>query len=1220
MNRFFLCLILVVPAVHAQLNQNCTVSVLNRTVQAKPDGSWILPNIPANFGRVRARATCVQNGQTRSGESAFFTLASNQSLDIPPIQLGPTTPIPTSLTIQSAAPQLTQSTRTTQLTVTGRYSDNTTRNLTGSAAGTTYTISNSRIATITPDGLVTAVASGTVVIQATNEGTQGILSLQVVLTGDSDGDGIPDDVEIREGLNPNDPTDALADLDNDGLNNRRELMEFGTNIRNRDTDGDGLTDGEEVLGINGFTSNPLVVDTDGDGVSDFLEATVARTNPRDASSVNYAAVTTGLTVTPNIFTLTVNTLNPNAYTQLSVIATLSNNTTLDLTSRARGTTYSSSDLNVCNFGATDGRVFAGQTGPCTITINAAGRTVTATGSVRTFQPAALSQIAIPGYANNVDVKGGYAYVAAGASGLHVVNVSNPANPIIVATRDTPGNANDVRVVGDFAYVADGSNGLVIINISNPLSPAITGTVSTGSEAVDVFISGNFAYLASGSNLVIANVTNPSAPILVSTTSVGGVARGVAVKDTLAVVVSDSTNTLKTYNVTNPSSPALLGTLTLAGSLKDVAINGTIAAVAAFTGGAHFVDISAPATPLLRGNLPGSAPNGFVPRDVEFGIGFAVFAEQLFPNAVPFVDYGNITSPSLRGIIDFAPLGDYAGTGIAVSGPYVYMTGENFIVGPENGTSGDTRLFIGQYLPIEDLAGVAPTVSINAIPGGNSRIQGERLTISAEASDDIAVAAVNFLFDGVVVFTDTSAPYEYSFTVPNNANRIVITADAVDLANNRGVSAPVNLNIGPDPLTTVTGRILDETGAPIAGAQVLVTGDFAGVSATDGQFTIPNVTTVGGNITASATATINNIEYRGSSAATVPVRAGQTPVGDIRLFSARWETNIGPCWSSADDTFISVPLPFAFPYYGANRTTAFVGTNGYITFNAGDSTFTENIPAFSSLPRIAAFFDDLYGRSQGCAHYNASLPDRFVVTYNNVQHFSFGGSNTIQIILFQDGRIQFGFRGITALTTGTITGITPGPNSPTQQINFSSETSVSVPAGTAAFEYFLSTNPFDLDGAFVIFTPAPGGGYSVRTILPAVGAPNVLVTGGPTVNPGAVGAIGHAVNESDRQEVIRLAIQPVLTIDSSNSAEVAAQQIANAEVEVKASTDVRYAGATNSDRRGAFAISNVPRGGINVTLRKNGQVVGRGSAVIPPFPTSQRAVTVLVVDPTAPAKQ
>ena len=45
-----------------KLNENCIVSVLNRNVRVRPDGSWVLPNIPANFGLVRARATCVFNG------------------------------------------------------------------------------------------------------------------------------------------------------------------------------------------------------------------------------------------------------------------------------------------------------------------------------------------------------------------------------------------------------------------------------------------------------------------------------------------------------------------------------------------------------------------------------------------------------------------------------------------------------------------------------------------------------------------------------------------------------------------------------------------------------------------------------------------------------------------------------------------------------------------------------------------------------------------------------------------------------------------------------------------------------------------------------------------------------------------------------------------------------------------------------------------------------
>ena len=67
---------------HAQLNENCVVSVLNRTVQVKPDGTWVLPNVPANFSQMWARATCVENGVTRSGQSDFFSVPANGAVNL----------------------------------------------------------------------------------------------------------------------------------------------------------------------------------------------------------------------------------------------------------------------------------------------------------------------------------------------------------------------------------------------------------------------------------------------------------------------------------------------------------------------------------------------------------------------------------------------------------------------------------------------------------------------------------------------------------------------------------------------------------------------------------------------------------------------------------------------------------------------------------------------------------------------------------------------------------------------------------------------------------------------------------------------------------------------------------------------------------------------------------------------------------------------------------
>ncbi len=1194
--------VLHVPA-QAQLNENCVVSVLNRNVQARADGTWVLPNIPANFGTVRARATCVQGGVTTYGESAGFTIPPNGSVTLPPIVLGPTTPIPTALRLISPQATLASVGATVQLQALATYPHGGAQvDVTGN--GTAYGISNPTIATVTPAGLVTALRSGTVVVQAINEGTQGILMLRVALAGaDSDGDGIPDDEEIRLGMDPNNPADALLDLDRDGLNARDEYL-AGTDPRNPDTDGDGISDGDEVRGVRGFVTNPLLADTDGDGIRDATEIATG-SDPTNPASYNLAAAMASMRVSPGSFTLIVNSLTGSASVQLSVIGTLVDGFEINLTSTARQTTYASSNLGTCNFGAPDGRVFASAAGSCNITVRNNGREVVVAGTVQDFAPSALSFVAIPGYANGVAVSGDFAFVAAGSTGLQVVSLSaDRRTPAVVASLNVGGNANDVTLAGNIAYLATGA-GLKVVDVSTPAAPRLLGTFGGVGNALGVKVRGTTAYVTGGSSLYIVSVANPGAMIQAGAISLGGTAWNLDLDPTrnLAAVAAGSAG-LKLVDVSNLSAPLLRGTVAT-GDARGVALRGNHAIVADHANSMRSVNITNLAAPTI---VSTTAQNlGGLLNGVALTGNFAVGADVLFVNGVPIVDIANPTALAPRAILNFP--GDFNGMGIAVDNSFIYLAADSNSL-TRGGSSGNSRLYIGQYQPREDLAGVAPTATITSPTDGNQVYEGAPLTMTVDAVDDVSVASVRFLVAAQVAFTSTTAPHQYTFTVPSGVSNLTLGAVARDLGGNEGTAAPVSVVVAPDPLTRVIGLVMDVQGAPIEGAQVTAPGGRTGTTGADGRFQIVGVPTVLGNLVVQASYTPpGGITRTGSSAAIAPVLGGVTDVGALTLIEALFETDYGSFWTSADDTFTARTMQFSFPFYGQNETIAYVGTNGYITFGSGDNNYVENIPSFNSLKRIAAFFDDLYGRSTGRV-YIKELPDRLVVTHDRVQHFSTGGSNTLQLQLHRDGRIVFAYKGITALNTGTIVGLTPGPNSPFLQVDFSATPSIEVPPGTAVYEYFTGASRFDLDQAFVVFTPKPGGGYSVRTILPPA-APL-----GSTIN----GAAAVVADQLSAPTALRRAAQTSGTASGMASRAPSAAELANAEVIVHSSSNRAYRGMTNTDAQGRFSLSGVPVGGVDVQVRRNGVTIARGAANFPGGALNQaQFLNIELVSPDLPVK-
>lgn len=115
-------------------------------------------------------------------------------------------------------------------------------------------------------------------------------------------------------------------------------------------------------------------------------------------------------------------------------------------------------------------------------------------------------------------------------------------------------------------------------------------------------------------------------------------------------------------------------------------------------------------------------------------------------------------------------------------------------------------------------------------------------------------------------------------------------------------------------------------------------------------------------------------------------------------------------SLTDDSFEALTLGTAVSLYGEDYSTVYIGSNGFITFNTGDTSRTGAPEDHFAQPRISALYMDLNPESGGSVSYQ-ELADRFVLTFENVPRYNQTDSNSYQIEMFHDGVIRVSWLGI-----------------------------------------------------------------------------------------------------------------------------------------------------------------------------------------------------------------
>lgn len=160
--------------------------------------------------------------------------------------------------------------------------------------------------------------------------------------------------------------------------------------------------------------------------------------------------------------------------------------------------------------------------------------------------------------------------------------------------------------------------------------------------------------------------------------------------------------------------------------------------------------------------------------------------------------------------------------------------------------------------------------------------------------------------------------------------------------------------------------------------------------------------------------------------------------DVRRIDGNFRQTLGNRLTLEDDDSVQQNVPFAFGFFGESHTTAFVNSDGNITFEEEDRASTERNVArlLTGPPRVSPFLADLdptTGIGRIFAH---AAADQYTVTWCNVRGFDVQRTATVQVSLLPNGTIEMKYGTVTL--GDAIVGLSPGRTGSFTPVDLSDE--------------------------------------------------------------------------------------------------------------------------------------------------------------------------------------
>ncbi|MFC8849458.1 MULTISPECIES: carboxypeptidase regulatory-like domain-containing protein [unclassified Micromonospora] len=293
----------------------------------------------------------------------------------------------------------------------------------------------------------------------------------------------------------------------------------------------------------------------------------------------------------------------------------------------------------------------------------------------------------------------------------------------------------------------------------------------------------------------------------------------------------------------------------------------------------------------------------------------------------------------------------------------------------------------------------PTITF---PDGAEALAGGQLTVTFDAGGDTNVTQFKYsVNDDGLNATVNATTAGGTATVTINVGSVTgerrVYAAAVDDGNRPSGVAEKPFAVSPP--ASLSGTVWDPNFVPQAGAVIrLEPGGYQASSGIDGSYALTNFPTGSYTVTAAfggrcGLAFSDAVEIEGGGhTLDIFLAAISDDLGTICTEQTTAFTAAGTTLAlTGDDAVAAVQLPFAFPFYGGAYRSAWVDTNGLLSFTdpGGSHPYTGGgqLPAPADPNAlVAAFWDDLVvdgSASVRTATTGTGADQRFVVEWRNV---------------------------------------------------------------------------------------------------------------------------------------------------------------------------------------------------------------------------------------------